>query len=146
MSEEFGERSFDKKVGCFQCGWCCRYYKIFVTPDEAEFIAREERLPLDKVAEFNYDLAWFGEENLFLLKEPGGCTFLKNVPGTKRVICGIHNIKPQVCRKYAAGLEKMACQQGLATVWGLIVGSSGQIEGEDDKLRDFYDFIESIKE
>ncbi len=132
-------------IGCFQCGWCCRYYQIFVTFEEATFIAQKTGCELTEVAYFTYDLPWFGEENLVLLKEPGGCIFLKHI-GTKRAICGIHGFKPDVCRKFRPGLDRSACIQGLADVWGLIIGRSGQIEGEDSNLRAFSECLESIKE
>lgn len=145
LEDQTGFKPESREIGCFQCGWCCRYYKIFITPEELDFISRETGLAVWEIAEFRSDLNWFGEENLFLLREPGGCIFLKRVPGTKRRICGIHHIKPMVCRKFAASLEKPVCQQGLAEVWRLIVGPSRQVEGEEGRVKEFGNFLEEIK-
>ena len=140
----YGVRPENSEVGCFQCGLCCRLYKIFISPEEADLIARRTGLSIDEVAEFQTDLAWFGEENLFLLKNDNGCIFLKEIPGTKRALCGIHEFKPQVCRKFQASFDKPICQQGLAEVWGLIVGRSGHVEGPETNIAEFFAVLKEI--
>lgn len=93
---------------CRQCGDCCRRldYRHQVTAGD---VARWRRRGRDDI------LAWVredrgddGEPVYGIWREPGAarfagvCPWLKNLPGTAKWICAIHDVKPEICRQYPA--------------------------------------------
>ncbi len=93
---------------CRQCGDCCRRldYRHQMTADD---VAQWRRMGRDDI------LAWVredrgadGEPVYSIWREPGTaryaevCPWLRNVPGTIKWICAIHDVKPEICRQYPA--------------------------------------------
>lgn len=91
---------------CRQCGNCCRIldYHDAVTAADVTLWERSGRQDiLDRVGVFQRSGSepafriWVEPETGNLAKK---CPFLKHLPAEKRWICGIHDIKPRICREY----------------------------------------------
>jgi Fe-S-cluster containining protein len=66
------------------------------------------------------------------------------VEENRKTNCLIHRVKPAVCRIWILSLYCRECREGLAKYWQLAVSPLGQLEGAEEKLRDFLLFIEFI--
>jgi hypothetical protein len=53
-------------------------------------------------------------------------------------------VKPAHCREWTPSLYRRECRDGLAKYWKLTVSPAGQLEGTEEKLRDFHSFVESL--
>ncbi len=93
---------------CRQCGDCCRRldFRHQVTEDDVDrwrLLGRD-----DILAWVREDRGSDGEPVYGVWREPGTaryaeiCPWLKNVPGTVKWICAIHDVKPEICRQYPA--------------------------------------------
>jgi Fe-S-cluster containining protein len=89
------------------------------------------------------DDSWFEPECFLLDTLDGACIFLAESEDTRMKSCRIHAIRPQVCREWQPGLERKECLEGLEKCWGLTVGSSGQLRGPEDKVREFRSVLNS---
>jgi Fe-S-cluster containining protein len=69
--------------------------------------------------------------------------FLEQVKGSNKTSCLIHNVKPMACLEWTPSLYRRECQEGLVKYWSLTVSPSGQLEGSEEKLRDFNSFLET---
>ncbi len=74
-----------KRFQCMQCGKCCT---LTVEPDEED---------IRKIEMLGYMRMHF-MRNGALKKKNGACMFLEKKDG--RYQCGIHDMKPKVCRQY----------------------------------------------
>ncbi len=93
---------------CRQCGQCCRSlnYQKEVTSKDIELWEKLGRTDILKhVGIFERN----GEEPGYLIwVVPGtlqladGCPFLKRKPAEDKWYCGIHDVKPAICRQYPA--------------------------------------------
>jgi Fe-S-cluster containining protein len=93
---------------CRQCGDCCRRldYRHQIT---AEDVQRWRQLGRTDILEWvREDRGADGEPVYSIWREPGTaryadvCPWLKNLPGTAKWICAIHDVKPEICRQYPA--------------------------------------------
>jgi len=132
-------------VPCFRCGLCCTRYQAPVTVSEAEILAKAFGMPLDAFLDRYIDDAWFEPGRFLLDTDTDACIFLDSTKdGGKTASCKIHRLRPQACRDWQAGLHKKECRDGLQLRWGLTVTPSGNLEGPEDKLREFRSFLRSI--
>ncbi len=129
---------------CFCCGVCCARYQVRLGLIEARRIADELVLTLDEFVEKYVDRHWPGSEDFLLRRREGSCVFLENVEGAKMTRCLVHPFKPYACAEWNPSMYRKECQEGLAKYWGLTVRASGQLEGSEGKLRDFYSFLETL--
>jgi Fe-S-cluster containining protein len=91
---------------CRQCGRCCRkldYHRELTLEDYGLWkrLGRTDILERVKVYRRNGRITAFG-----IWSEPGTdrfsevCPWLRELPKKDRWICGIHEVKPEVCRQY----------------------------------------------
>lgn len=115
-----------RPIPCHRCGVCCERWQPLLTPADAGRLARHLGL---SVAAFHraYTAPYpFSDEDRLLRQEDGRCVFLAYTvepDGVRRSHCTVHAARPEVCRDWAAGLDKKECVQGLerfATTGGLI--------------------------
>ena len=93
---------------CRQCGRCCRKldYRFELTEADYQVWVDQERTDiLERVGAFHRN----GRVVSYAIWiEPGTrryapvCPWLKEIPGTDRWECTIHDVKPEVCREYPA--------------------------------------------
>ncbi len=139
----------DRELGeplivCFRCGECCIRYQVGLNLMEAQRIADDLRLSLGVFLERYVDKRWHGLESFLLRQLDGACIFLEHTKGNKKTTCLIHRVKPAHCREWTPSLYRRECRDGLAKYWKLTVSLTGQLEGTEEKLRDFHSFIESL--
>ncbi len=91
---------------CRQCGRCCRKldYRRELSFEDYEVwkrLGRTDILERVKVYRRNGSITAFG-----IWSEPGTdrfsdlCPWLRELPKKERWICGIHEVKPEICRQY----------------------------------------------
>ena len=85
-----------------------------------------------------------GTDSFLLRHWNGACVFLERIEARKLTRCLIHSFKPSACREWTPSLYRRDCQEGLIKYWGLTVSPSGQFEGSQQKLPEFYSFLESL--
>ena len=141
---QYSSAQEDPPFVCFRCGVCCTRYQIRLGLIEARRIVDELGLTWDEFLNGYVDQHWPGSEDFLLRRCNGACVFLENVEGGNMTRCLIHPFKPYACREWNPSLYRRQCQEGLK-YWGLTVSTSGQLEGSEQKLRDFSFFIESCK-
>lgn len=149
----------DLNINCFRCGVCCRY-GVSMGSEDAEVIRKQLGLPLGNflegsshnfwTAQGDYesfagggiDINWLDElDNYRTRRNDGGCIFLKSLTETNEVRCSIHPVRPPACRGYAPSLDREACQTGLRKMWRVTVTPALGLEGSEDNLRAFYEFL-----
>lgn len=139
----------ERKMPCFRCGICCRY-RICLSYDEVKCIVGYTRLERGKFVE-RYDeqgtfeegyedMYWFEADSYLMRQRDGICFFLEYI-SDKEAICRIHEVKPQVCLKYDPAPERPACKEGLTRFWNLTVSQEGKLEGTEEDLKAFCDFV-----
>jgi len=141
-----------EQLTCFCCGICC-HYRVFMTLEEAQRISTDQKMPLEDFLElssehrqFGQEHFWFGPESYLLKQQNGFCVFLKEKEGTNARFCSIHHVKPTVCRDWTPAFHRPDCQQGIARYWHLTIDEvSGTIQGPDEQLRKFNDFLEKLR-
>jgi Fe-S-cluster containining protein len=131
-------------IVCFRCGECCAKYQVRLSLMEARCIADDLALSWDVFLEKYVDQRWHGPESFLLRQCDGGRVFLEHSEGSNKTTCLIHRVKPAPCREWTPSLYRPVCRDGLAKYWKLTVSSSGQLEGTEERLRDFHSFIESL--
>ena len=91
---------------CRQCGQCCRAldYHRECTPEDYN---RWQSLGRDDILRWVRRIPVPGGTAAYRIwvapgtEQPADeCPFLKNEPGTVRYYCGIHDVKPEICRQY----------------------------------------------
>jgi len=131
-------------IVCFRCGECCARYQVLLSLMEAQRIADDLGLPFDVFLDRYVDQRWHGSESFLLRQRGGACIFLEHPEGSNKTTCLIHRVKPALCREWTPSLYRRECREGLDKYWRLTVSASGQLEGTEEKLRDFHSFIESL--
>jgi Fe-S-cluster containining protein len=111
---------------------------------EAQRIAFALELPLAVFLDRYVDEPRYGPEAFLIAHYDGACIFLERSGYGVTAQCRIHPIKPLACREWLPGSNQKACQEGLAQYWGLTLSPSGQLEGPEEKIRDFHAFLESL--
>lgn len=124
---------------CFRCGECCRRYQVLLEQGEAERLADYLGLSVRELKDRYTDDRWPGKDKFLLRQGETGCPFLQQQG--REFLCAIHNVKPQACRDWTAGIDRRECREGLSAYWGLAFNAEGEIEGEPDIIREFQDFI-----
>ena len=133
---------------CFHCGICCGIcctrYRIRLSLLEARRIAEGMGLAWGDFLRQYIDRYYPGAQDFIVRQRNGACIFLKLVRDKKKADCLIHPFKPAACREWVPSLLRRDCREGLKTYWGLEVGPSGQPQGQEDRVRDFHSFLESL--
>ena len=131
-------------IVCFRCGECCARYQVRPSLVEARCIADDLGLSLDAFLDRYVDQRWHGPESFLLRQHDGACIFLEHTEGSNKTTCLIYRVKPAHCREWTPSLYRRECRDGLAKYWKLTVSPAGQLEGTEEKLRDFHSFVESL--
>ncbi len=131
-------------IPCLRCGECCRRYQVRLDLAEAQRMAGELGLTEEDFRERYVDRRWPGERSLLVRQEQGCCPFLEHSGENGDELCGIHSFKPLSCREWTPSMERRECQAGLARRWGIIVDSSGELKGPDERIRDLRLFMDSL--
>ena len=129
---------------CIRCGTCCTRYQAYVTLGEANRITREMGESRELWRAKYTDPRWPGTESLLIVHRGGACIFLRREDNGKTTLCRIHKFKPASCKGWIFGWDKRECREGLLERWGLMVNRDGEIEGSEEKIREFNDFISSL--
>ena len=130
---------------CFRCGVCCTRYRVHLTLMEAQRIADDLGLSLGALLDRYVYQYWYTPESFLLRQRDGACIFLEHKPeASNKTYCLIHRVKPAACREWTPSLYRRECREGLAKYWKLTVSASGQLEGTEEKLREFHSFVESL--
>ena len=143
VNERRGEPK-ELSIQCFRCGVCCTKYQVCLSLVEARQIADELGFDWDECLDRYVDQKWPGTDSFLLRHCNGACVFLEHAEESKKTNCHIHRVKPAVCRIWTPSLYRRECREGLAQFWQLAVSPLGQLEGAEEKLRDFHSFIESL--
>lgn len=122
---------------CLCCGTCCSKYQPRLSIDEARSISQKLGIEWERFLSEYCDRRWPGTRSYLLRHVDGACIFLSPDSGRLRKICRIHDIKPDCCREWTADLKNPECREGLQTIWGLQVDSSGNICGSQDQIEKF---------
>jgi Fe-S-cluster containining protein len=104
-----------RAIPCHRCGVCCERWQPLLTRADAARLAAHLRLAPDTFRD-TYTVPYpFDDERRLLRQEAGRCVFLRyeERSGVRRASCAIHPARPDVCREWAAGLDKKECVQGL---------------------------------
>ena len=131
-------------IPCLRCGECCRRYQVRLDLAEADRIAGELGLTGEDFRDRHADGRWPGERSLLVRQEHGCCPFLEHSGENGDELCGIHSFKPSSCREWTPGLDRRECQAGLARRWGIVVDSSGELRGSEERMRDLRLFMDSL--
>ncbi|MFC1940765.1 YkgJ family cysteine cluster protein [Chloroflexota bacterium] len=129
---------------CFRCGICCTEYQVNLSLAEGQRIADRLEIVWEEFLNGYVDKSWPSIKNFLLRKRNGACIFLERIEGSKVTRCQIHAFRPSSCMDWVPGLYRRECQKGLANYWGLAVNPSGQLEGPIQRVREFYDLLESL--
>ena len=129
---------------CFRCGVCCTRYQVRLSLVEARQIADKLGFAWDDWLDRYVDKRWPGTDSFLLRYCNGACVFLEHTEESNKTNCLIHRVKPAVCRILTPSLYCRECREGLAKFWQLAVSPSGQLEGVEEKLRDFRSFVKSL--
>lgn len=143
-TEVLTEAEAESPIPCLRCGECCRRYQVRLDLAEARQIAGRLGLTLANFRTRYADRRWPGEESVLVRQESGCCPFLDRSGENGDELCSIHSCKPLSCREWTPGLDRRECQAGLARRWGLAVDSSGVVKGQDEKMRDFRLYLDSL--
>jgi Fe-S-cluster containining protein len=91
---------------CKQCGYCCRtldYHRECTAND----YKRWQSLGRDDILQWVCRIQGEAKTAAYRIwVEPGTeqpvsiCPFLQHEPGTEKDVCGIHAVKPEICRQY----------------------------------------------
>lgn len=133
-----------RAIPCLRCGECCRRYQVRLDLAEAQRIAGELGLTGEDFRDKYADRRWPGERSLLVRQEHGCCPFLERSGENGDELCGIHSFKPLSCREWTPSLDRRECQAGLARRWRIIVDSSGELKGPDERMRDLRLFMDSL--
>jgi uncharacterized protein len=101
-------------IPCHRCGVCCERWQPLLTPVDAERLAGHLAMTLEQFLR-EYTSAYpFDDEQWLLRREGAGCVFLRyEDSGVRRASCAVHAARPDVCRGWAAGLDKKECVRGI---------------------------------
>jgi Fe-S-cluster containining protein len=131
-------------MNCFLCGICCTRFHVRVSFEEAHRIADNLGFSWEEFKEKYLDPGWPGTNSFILTRQNGECIFLERKEDGKTTVCWIQDFKPSACSEWASGLEKKECREGLEKFWGIKINSSGTLEGSEENLKTFREFLKSI--
>jgi Fe-S-cluster containining protein len=141
----FSSRDAERQVGpiipCFRCGVCCREHHVRLSLVEARRIADGLGLCWMEFLEQYIEPRWPGSDSFLLRQHNGACIFFQDAGSNDRTSCLIHPFKPSACRDWTPSLYRRECQDGLAKRWGLRVGSLGELQGLDERIKEFQSFL-----
>ena len=140
--EQF-EMPGELEYACFRCGECCRLW-VFVNYDEADRIAEYVKLPRNEFTIEYWDRDVSPEECLVLCQKDDACVFLREKADSRKKYCGIYELRPKVCREFVPSLMRKECQGGLTKFWGLTATPTGQLNGSNDRIRVFADYLKKM--
>lgn len=105
------QKMFKKEVevACLACGDCCRKYSWHLRASERD-IARWERLGRDDLLARVNRLGWIWVDPETQERLPI-CPYLVET-GPDTAHCGIHEIKPDICRAYPTVAHNKSCLKG----------------------------------
>ena len=132
-------------IPCFRCGVCCTRYQVRLSLVEARRIADQLSIAWPEFQDRYLDQCWPGVVSFLLRQRGGTCVFLKCEEGNHKASCLVHRFRPSSCRDWTSSLCCRDCQAGLTKHWGLSLSPSGQLQGPEEKLRDFHSFLESLE-
>jgi Fe-S-cluster containining protein len=107
-----GRSAAPRAIPCHRCGVCCERWQPLLTTTDAARLAARLDLPLEAFHGAYTTPYPFDDEQRLLRQEDGHCIFLA-YEADGRSTCSVHDARPQVCRDWAAGLDKKECIQGL---------------------------------
>lgn len=133
-------------IPCLRCGECCSRYRVRLDAVEAHRLADELGLTREEFWSRYADRQWSTERSLLLRQESWGCPFLEwhTVGGGKQASCRIHAFRPIACREWMPSLYRRECRSGIAKRWGITVNASGELEGPDDKIKEFLSYLDLL--
>lgn len=129
---------------CFRCGVCCARYPVRLSLVEERCIADELGLAWEEWRDRYVDQRQYRPDSFLLRRRDGACVFLERIADGNQTRCLIHPFKPSVCQSWTPSLYRWECREGLSKYWGLTVSPSGQLQGPQQKLRNFCSFVESL--
>jgi Fe-S-cluster containining protein len=138
------KRQVEPVIACFRCGICCTEYQAIISVEEKQRIADKLEITPEDFQSRYTDKRWPGAESFLLRKLNGSCIFFERIEGSKATRCRIHAFRPSSCVDWVPSLYRRECRRGLAKYWGLVVDSSGHLEGPAIKIREFRDLVESL--
>ena len=130
---------------CFRCGICCTRYPIHLDLMDARRIADGLRMDWTDFQDKYLVRNCPGVDRFNFVRPGGVCNFLEREEGGTEALCGIHAFRPYACEAWTSGPFRRECREGLER-WGLSVGPSGELQGSEEKLRDFRAFLTSREE
>lgn len=102
----------EKRIkGCRSCGLCCKSFGGTLKASPSD-IARWQRMGRDDLLAQTTELGW-------LWRDPetgnrgGACPYLKKTDDD-RMICAIHDVKPDICRDYPTVHHWKRCVRGIS--------------------------------
>jgi Fe-S-cluster containining protein len=108
-----GELVANAVLDCLQCGHCCGpYFSLYVEEaDEARWEVEGRRDILERLEWERWHVGWdeAGAYNLETGERFEQCVFRK-VEADGRVLCGIHDTKPMICRDYPPGASSICAR------------------------------------
>ncbi len=113
LETEAGWAEGGAAVPCHRCGLCCERWQPLLTLEDAARLAGHLGLASGAFLEVYTEPYPFDDEQRLLRREGGRCVFLR-YEADGRATCAVHPARPQVCRDWAAGLDKQECVRGLA--------------------------------
>ena len=129
---------------CFKCGVCCTKFQANPTTAEARHIAKKLGLDWNKFLDKYIDHRWPSINNLLIRHVNGTCVFFRQVEGSREATCLIYLFRPACCKDWMPGMQRSECQEGLAKYWGLTVDPSGNLQGQEERIKRFQAFLQSI--
>ena len=130
-------------IPCLRCGLCCTRYQVLVYPVEARRLADHLGLSPDVFRSRYADRRWQASGSLLMRHQSAACVFLER--RGKQAVCLVHSVKPQACQDWTPSLFRHDCREGLAELWGLTVGDSGELAGDEAKLGEFRAFLMTLE-
>jgi Fe-S-cluster containining protein len=130
---------------CLRCGTCCCKFQPRIDLSEAHIICDKLGLTWERFLTEFTDPRWPGTLSLLIRHINGGCIFLTTSGDGKQSLCSIHDYKPSCCRDWKSGLDRIECQEGLFSKWGLVADSNGRITGTKQNLELFKDYSRILK-
>jgi Fe-S-cluster containining protein len=128
---------------CFRCGDCCRLW-VLLTYEEADRIAAYVKHPRTEFTIEYWDRSVSPEGCLVLSQKDNACVFLREKADAREKYCGIYELRPRICRDYAPSLMCKECQNALMKYWNLAATVTGRVDGSDERLKVFYDYLKKI--
>ena len=108
--KEKAEKNNDVETGCRACGCCCEAFGGFLRASERD-LARWRELGREDLLAHAGQTGW-----LWLDPETGhrlpGCPYLQR-SSDEKVLCTIHEIKPDICRAYPSEAVGRRCVCGI---------------------------------